>query len=672
MIFNLITKEIHRGKPTNQTLEEALRAMRREASRLGVAIIAIPEIGSGLDLLHPAEVKAIIHKVFDASGIRILMYHLRAHGKKNQVKRLERQAAQAAMIAPEINPLMRQWSDSVVSTSLETELRTHTSQQHGGDDGDHTCPQCSYQTNLPRVTISKVREIISKINPNKGNTEGDVHPKLYLAALDSIQGVVKHLFERVTQTGEWPTRWKREHSFPLKKIPHPQSLNDIRAISRSSFLSAQYEKLVVEWLVDVVGHQIDWAKYGTQKGCATTHLIIELLTFIHYNLNLRKKHAITLTIVDYHKAFNRQDHNNFLVILHRMGVPGWLLRIIAGFLEDRTMTMAFRQGRSESKSMPGGGPAGTTLSLLMFIVLVNSTANPGTKQQWGQLLSAPFRGRKSVDMLHGKFIDDVTLGESIDMRKKLVSLGEAQLTRPVTYRERCGLSLPEDQNGTSAELEKIAAYADANYMKINKAKTKVMLINPKRRAVDFLPEIKIRQEKLEVINETRLVGVIITDDMKWDKQIADMSHRAFTKIWILRRLKSLGATRKSLLLIYYRHIRSIVEYAAPAWHKAITHRQADRLERVQRVALKLIFGHHKSYRTILAENKLQTLKRRRTALTLKFAKKALKHQKFRQWFKALEAEGKMAQYAKPQARCKRLMKSPIPYMTELLNQFNSN
>ena len=60
-------------------------------------------------------------------------------------------------------------------------------------------------------------------------------------------------------------------------------------------------------------------------------------------------------------------------------------------------------------------------------------------------------------------------------------------------------------------------------MKINKAKTKVMMINPRRRVTDYLPEIKIRQDKLEVINETRLVGVIITDDMKWDKQIADMS-----------------------------------------------------------------------------------------------------------------------------------------------------
>ena len=114
-------------------------------------------------------------------------------------------------------------------------------------------------------------------------------------------------------------------------------------------------------------------------------------------------------------------------------------------------------------------------------------------------------------------------------------------------------------------------------MRINKAKTKVMMINPKRRKTDFLPEVKIRQEKLEVITETRLVGVIITDDMKWERQVADMMQRAFAKIWILRRLKSLGATKSTLLLVYYRHVRSIVEYAAPAWHKAITQRQAARL-----------------------------------------------------------------------------------------------
>merc|ERR1712237_184137 len=149
------------------------------------------------------------------------------------------------------------------------------------------------------------------------------------------------------------------------------------------------------------------------------HLIIELLTFIHYNLNLRKKHAITLTIVDYHKAFNRQDHNNFLVILHRMGVPGWLLKIVAGFLKDRRMIMAYGEAKSEQLDMPGGGPAGTTLGFLMFVILINETADPGAKQEWGEILSAPLRGRQPIAMTHGKLIDDATVGESIPMEKVL-------------------------------------------------------------------------------------------------------------------------------------------------------------------------------------------------------------------------------------------------------------
>ena len=125
-----------------------------------------------------------------------------------------------------------------------------------------------------------------------------------------------------------------------------------------------------------------------------------------------------------------------------------------------------------------------------------------------------------------------------------------------------------------------------------------------------------------------------------------------------------------MLLIYNCHVRSIVEYAAPAWHNAITVRQSQRLERIQRVALKTIFGHRKSYRTILEDNKLQTLRERRQTLSLNFAKKALKHKKFKQWFKALQAGGSKVKFAEPRARYKRLAKAPIPFLTNLLNKYN--
>ena len=86
-IFNLITKDEYRGKPTIQTLESALTAMRDEATRRKIGTIAIPEIGSGLDMLLPEEVIDSITRVFKTSKITILMYHLRAHGKKSQIRK---------------------------------------------------------------------------------------------------------------------------------------------------------------------------------------------------------------------------------------------------------------------------------------------------------------------------------------------------------------------------------------------------------------------------------------------------------------------------------------------------------------------------------------------------------------------------------------------------------
>ena len=54
-------------------------------------------------------------------------------------------------------------------------------------------------------------------------------------------------------------------------------------------------------------------------------------------------------------------------------------------------------------------------------------------------------------------------------------------------------------------------------MKINGKKTKVMIFN-KSRKLDFPPEVNFPDSQfLEVISETKLVGVIISDDLKWQK-----------------------------------------------------------------------------------------------------------------------------------------------------------
>ena len=113
-----------------------------------------------------------------------------------------------------------------------------------------------------------------------------------------------------------------------------------------------------------------------------------------------------------------------------------------------------------------------------------------------------------------------------------------------------------------------------------------------------------------------------------------------------------------------------MEFGVPTWNGAVTSKEALKLERVQRIAARLIFGFSLSYRKILAGNNLERLSDRRERLCLNFAKKAVKHVKFRDWFKQSNSTGRV-KYCDTVARKKQLWKSPILYLTRLLNKNNS-
>jgi len=97
VIFNLITKNKYYHKPTYRTLENALLAMKERAIEMQVDYISIPEIGSGLDLLDPNEVREIINFVFRSKEIRIVMYHLYGEDRKAVEKKLEKKALEGAI-----------------------------------------------------------------------------------------------------------------------------------------------------------------------------------------------------------------------------------------------------------------------------------------------------------------------------------------------------------------------------------------------------------------------------------------------------------------------------------------------------------------------------------------------------------------------------------------------
>ena len=53
-------------------------------------------------------------------------------------------------------------------------------------------------------------------------------------------------------------------------------------------------------------------------------------------------------------------------------MPGWLLKIIVGFLTERELIVRHRGKQSQRKWLPGGSPQGTRLGLFLFLILINA------------------------------------------------------------------------------------------------------------------------------------------------------------------------------------------------------------------------------------------------------------------------------------------------------------
>ena len=217
-------------------------------------------------------------------------------------------------------------------------------------------------------------------------------------------------------------------------------------------------------------------------------------------------------------------------------------------------------------------------------------------------------------------------------------------------------------------------YTEENEMVINKDKTKVMIFN-EAKSLDFMPNMEVDNQKFEVVEEMKLLGLVISSDLKWHQNTKNMCQKGFSRLWMLRRLKYLNADIFDLKDVYEKQVRSVLEFGVPVFTAGLTEVECKTIERVQKTALAIILGpQYTSYPEALNILGLNTLKDRRASLCSNFAKKSLKHPKFTNWFEKNMEDNNVRQtrsektLLKPvKTRTRRFRKSPVPYLTSLVN-----
>ena len=152
---------------------------------------------------------------------------------------------------------------------------------------------------------------------------------------------------------------------------------------------------------------------------------------------------------------------------------------------------------------------------------------------------------------------------------------------------------------------------------------------------------------------------------------------------MLRRLKKLGASCTDMLDVYYKQIRCVLELAVAVWTPGLTKAESTQRERVQKCALHVILGeNYESYENSTKSLEVEKLSERRLKLSLNFARRCEKNPKYSNWFHPFEAPPPPTvntrndnhviiptKYTPVPFRTERYMDSPLPFLTDLLNNY---
>ena len=158
--------------------------------------------------------------------------------------------------------------------------------------------------------------------------------------------------------------------------------------------------------------------------------------------------------------------------------------------------------------------------------------------------------------------------------------------------------------------------------------------------------LSLNQNLINSVDNLKLLGVMISKDLKWNENTSLICDKVNKKYYILNRLKNFGFTKEELIIAWNTILRPVTEYAAPLWHSGLSKAENRSLEALQKKALGIIFGIKYEnnrrlytinnsllpYNEALEKLKLTSLEERREILTSNFALQIINNENHRDIF----------------------------------------
>jgi hypothetical protein len=262
-------------------------------------------------------------------------------------------------------------------------------------------------------------------------------------------------------------------------------------------------------------------------------------------LQALNRHEDTLGVFyDFSRAFDTIDHELLLSKLKSLGIRGIAGAWIKSYLTDRSQVVSIVNNGSEAKSTVSslniGIPQGGTLSPLLFILFTNDISDHATI------------GKLTL------FADDTSqlISSAVENASVIANMAVTQILK----------------------------WSENNQLVINESKTVILKFKANHRPSHSSPLIKMSTKSLPVKSETKFLGIIIDDTLKWASHINYTCRKVASGCYLIKKLMEVS-TLMAARLVYFACIESRLRYGIILWGDATN---VNRLFKLQKRAIRLM------------------------------------------------------------------------------------
>ena len=329
-----------------------------------------------------------------------------------------------------------------------------------------------------------------------------------------VAEIVSHIIHCSLSTGEVPAQWQTAVITPIPKIPHATDITVYRPISVTPVLSRAVEKIVVnKFIRPALPKDLFCDQFAFRPTGSTTSALVYLMH--HVTRMLESNAYIRCLLIDFSKAFDVISHSILLTKLKQFNLPSNIFNWIVSFLCNRWQVAKVDGRLSCQAAINKGVVQGSGIGPLLYSIMASDLKTMST-----------------INELF-KYADDTTL-----------------------------MSPEHTDVDLATEFSAICAWARSNEMTINMSKTKELVFhrpNPRH----FIYPTPL--DNIERVTECKLLGVFITDKLKFDCHVKFILSQCSQRVYALKVLRGQGLSRDCLSVIFQACIISRILYALPAW-----------------------------------------------------------------------------------------------------------